>query len=159
MLRSDFIPWLIYSISPDFVYRSNGVDRSLLARIKGDAVKMDLLQSLYQTSFPTSLRGDGIVNDMKQVEAIQSYPLGQIEVPTLVIHARNDPIVPVDLGEYTADSIPQASFLKVNEGGHFCAVTHREQVVPAIREFFSQSLSLKYNEQNNISPPGRSPLR
>ena len=135
MLRSDFIPWLIYSISPDFVYRSNGVDRSLMARIKHDKDKMDLLNSLYQTSFPTSLRRDGIVNDMQQVAILPSYALGQIESPTLVIHAENDPIVPVDLGEYSAEHIPRASILILKDGGHFCTVTHREEIVPRVRNF------------------------
>lgn len=138
MLRSDFIPWLIYSISPDFVYRSNGVNRSLMARIKHDTEKMDLLHSLYQTSFPTSLRRDGIVNDMQQVEVLPSYALGQIESPTLVIHAVDDPIVPIDLGEYTAQKIPGANILKLEEGGHFCTVTHREEIVPVIRNFLDR---------------------
>ena len=137
MLRFDFVPWLIYSISPDFVFRSNGVNRSLLAQIEMDSEKMDLLHSLYQTSFPVSPRRDGIVNDMEQVSVLAPYALDQIQSPTLVIHAENDPIVPIGLGEYSATTIPDASFLKLTEGGHFCAVTHREEIVPTIREFLS----------------------
>ena len=135
MLRSDFVPWCIYSISPDFVYRSNGVNRSLLARIKLDPEKMRLL---YQTSFPTSLRRDGIVNDMQQVAVLPSYALERIVSPTLVVHAVNDPIVPIDLGEYSAQKIPSAKFLKLEEGGHFCTVTQREEVVPIMRNFLGR---------------------
>ena len=135
MLRFDFVPWLIYSISPDFVYRSNGVNRSLLAQIESNSEKMDLLQSLYDTSFPVSPRRDGIVNDMKQVSVLSPYALDQVQAQTLVIHAENDPIVPIDLGEYSANTIPNASFLKLSDGGHFCAVTHREEVVPRVRDF------------------------
>jgi pimeloyl-ACP methyl ester carboxylesterase len=135
MLKFDFVPWLIYSISPNFVYRSNGVNSPLLAQLELDSTKMDLLHSLYQTSFPVSLRRDGIVNDMEQVSVLPTYALDQIQSPTLVIHAENDPIVPIDLGEYSAKTIPHASFLKVNDGGHFCAVTHREEIVSRLRDF------------------------
>lgn len=135
ILRFDFVPWLIYSISPNFVYRSNGVNRSLLAQIGSDVEKKQLLSSLYQTSFPVSPRRDGIVNDMQQVSDLPRYSLDQIKSPALVIHAEDDPIVPIDLGEYSARTIPHASYLKLPEGGHFCAVTHREEIVPRLREF------------------------
>lgn len=133
MLRSDFVPWLIYSISPNFVYRSNGINRSILSEIKNDSEKMDLLSSLYNTSYPTSLRRDGIINDMQQVAGFPDYDLEEIELPTLVIHAVDDPIVPFALGEFTSQKIPGAEFLKIKDGGHFCTVTHREEIVPRIR--------------------------
>ena len=99
---------------------------------------MRLLYSLYQTSFPTSLRRDGIVNDMQQVAVLPSYALERIVSPTLVVHAVNDPIVPIDLGEYSAQKIPSAKFLKLEEGGHFCTVTQREEVVPIMRNFLGR---------------------
>ena len=141
MLRSDFIPWFIYTISPDFIYRSNGVNRKLLSRIKHDPEKMRLLETLFQTSFPTSLRRDGIVNDMQQGAILPPNVIEHIVTPTLVVHAINDPIVPFGLGEYTAQSIPGALFLRLEQGGHFCTVTHREEVVPIMREFLDRYAS------------------
>ncbi|MCJ7735117.1 MAG: alpha/beta hydrolase [Anaerolineales bacterium] len=138
MLRSDFIPWGIYAISSDFVYRSNGVNRDVLARIKPDSEKMLLLERLFYTSFPTSLRRDGIINDMDQVASLQTYDMDRIVTPTLVIHAVDDPIVPIDLGEYTAQTIQGTQFLRINDGGHFCSVTHREEVVPTILGFLER---------------------
>ena len=139
MLKSDFIPWSIYSINPDFVYRSNGVNRDLLSKIKFDQEKMNLLSTLFQTSFPTSLRREGIVNDMQQVAVFPTDFIERIVSPTLVVHAVNDPIVPIDLGEYSAQKIPGANILKLTEGGHFCTVTHREEIVPVIRNFLDRS--------------------
>ena len=40
--------------------------------------------------------------------------LPTITVPTLVIHAREDPVVPVQLGRYLADDIPDARYLEVD---------------------------------------------
>lgn len=138
MLRSDFIPWCIHALNPDFVYRSNGVNRDLLAQIKPDQEKMDLLSTLFQTTFPASPRREGMINDMGQAAIFPPYPLERITAPTLVIHAVNDPIVPFELGEFTARSIPGTQFLKLNQGGHFCCVTHREQVVPIINNFLNR---------------------
>src|SRR4029077_18262445 len=39
--------------------------------------------------------------------------LPTISAPTLVIHAREDPVVPVQLGRYLADHIPDARYLEV----------------------------------------------
>ncbi len=138
MLRSDFFPWCIYALNPDFVHRSNGVNRDLLAQIKPDQEKMDLLSTLFQTTFPASPRREGMINDMGQAAIFPPYPLERITAPTLVIHAIDDPIVPFELGEFTARSIPGAQFLKLDQGGHFCCVTHREQVVPIINNFLNR---------------------
>ncbi|MGB2957236.1 MAG: alpha/beta hydrolase [Anaerolineales bacterium] len=138
MLRSDFIPWCIYALNPDFVHRSNGVNRDLLAQIKPDQEKMGLLSTLFTTTFPASPRREGMINDMGQAAIFPPYPLERITAPTLVIHAIDDPIVPFELGEFTARSIPGAQFLKLSQGGHFCCVTHREQAVPTINNFLNR---------------------
>lgn len=138
LLKSDFIPWAIYSINPDFVYRANGVNRELLGRVKHDQEKMNFLDTLFQTTFPSSLRREGIVNDMRQSVVLLDYQLEQITTPTLVIHAIDDPIVPYNLGEFTARNIPGAQFLSLEEGGHFSCVTHREVAVPIIQKFLNR---------------------
>jgi pimeloyl-ACP methyl ester carboxylesterase len=138
MLKSDFIPWLIYSTAPQAVFQANGVSRALLAQIKHDREKMRLLDALYQTTFPSTLRREGMMNDMQQLTMLLSYPLAQITVPTLVVHAVNDPIMPFEMGEFSAHTIPNAQFLRVEDGGHFTSVTHREEIMPIIQEFLGR---------------------
>jgi pimeloyl-ACP methyl ester carboxylesterase len=139
MLKSDFIPWLLYTTTPDTVFQSNGVSRALLAKIKPDREKMRLLDALYQTTFPSTLRREGMINDMQQLTtALPAYPIEQIKVPTLVVHAVNDPIIPFEAGEFSASTIPNAQFLRLEDGGHFVSVTHREEIMPTIQEFLSR---------------------
>ena len=138
MLRSDFIPWLFFTMAPQAVFQANGVSRALLAKIKPDREKMDLLDALYQTTFPSTPRRDGMLNDLQQLTTFPRYPMEQITVPTLVIHAANDPIIPFASGEFSAHSIPKAQFLKLEDGGHFTSVTHREVTMPAIRAFLNR---------------------
>jgi pimeloyl-ACP methyl ester carboxylesterase len=61
--------------------------------------------------------------------------LGQITVPTLVLHGRNDHIVPVRLAEELADDIPGARLVTV-PGGHLSlAIRHQRRFADEIRAF------------------------
>ncbi len=60
---------------------------------------------------------------MRQITAIRTAPsrrdaLGRLNVPALVIHGSDDPLVPVDNGRRTADAIPGADLLIVPGLGH-----------------------------------------
>ncbi len=135
MLKSDLVPWLFYRLAPQAVFQANGVSRSLLKRIEPDREKMQLLDALYWTTFPSSLRREGMLNDLERLSTFPVYPLERIRLPTLVIHAVNDPIIPFASGEFSAAAIPGAQFLRLEDGGHFACVTQREEVIPVIREF------------------------
>ena len=100
---------------------------------------MRLLDALYHTTYPSTLRRDGLINDMQQLSNFQEYPLGHITAPTLVVHAVNDPIMPFSMGVFTASTIPNAQFLKMDDGGHFTCVTHREETIPVIQEFLNRN--------------------
>jgi len=138
MLKSDLIPWLFYTIAPNEVFHANGISRTLLSRIKQDQEKMRLLDALYHTTFPSTPRSAGMICDMQQLTNQFSYPVERITAPTLVIHAANDPVIPVESGEYSARTIPGAQFLRLEDGGHFACVTHREITLPRIRELLDR---------------------
>jgi pimeloyl-ACP methyl ester carboxylesterase len=138
MLKSDFIPWLFYTVAPHAVFQANGVSRALLARIKFEREKMHFLDALYRTTFPTTPRREGMINDMQQLTNFPTYPIQLITVPALVVHAVNDPIIPVESGEYSAQTIPNARFIRLEDGGHFACVTHSEETMPMVREFLKR---------------------
>jgi pimeloyl-ACP methyl ester carboxylesterase len=138
MLKSDFVPWLFYAAAPHVVFQSNGVSHALLARIKHDSGKMLLLDTLYKTTFPSTLRREGMINDMQQLTNFPVASLGQITVPALVVHAVNDPIIPFESGEFSACTIPNAQFLRMEDGGHFVCVTHREEIMPIVLDFLDR---------------------
>jgi 2-hydroxy-6-oxonona-2,4-dienedioate hydrolase len=138
MLKSDFIPWLFYTAAPHTVFQANGVSRALLAKIKLDREKIRLLDGLYQTTFPSTLRREGMMNDVQQLTHLPPYPIERITVPTLVVHAVNDPIIPFESGEFSAHTIPNAQFLKLDDGGHFACVTHREETIPIVQAFLNR---------------------
>lgn len=59
--------------------------------------------------------------------------LSSVNVPTLVIHGSEDPLIPVDAGKDTAEAIPGAELLIINGMGHtmLCPETW-DQIVDAI---------------------------
>jgi pimeloyl-ACP methyl ester carboxylesterase len=79
-----------------------------------------------------------MINDMQQLTKFPTYPLQLIAVPALVVHAVNDPIIPVESGEYSAQKIPNARFIRLEDGGHFACVTHSEETMPVVRGFLKR---------------------
>jgi pimeloyl-ACP methyl ester carboxylesterase len=146
MLSSDFLPWLLYQIAPGTVYQANGINRRLLARIKDDPETMRQLEALYSTNLPSSLRRKGMLCDMRQLANPFSIALERIDIPALVIHAEDDPVVPIASGEHSASMIPGARFLRLKEGGHMVCVTHREEILPVIHDFLT-----------SVEPGGKAP--
>jgi pimeloyl-ACP methyl ester carboxylesterase len=58
--------------------------------------------------------------------------LGRLEVPTLVIHGREDPLIDVSGGEATARAVPGAELLVIPGMGHEVSVPLWPQLVDAI---------------------------
>jgi 2-hydroxy-6-oxonona-2,4-dienedioate hydrolase len=135
LLKLNFLPWWLFHFNEAAVYKANGVGYTLFKQVSLDSEKLNSLRSLAATSMMPVLRRAGIINDLDQTTNMMPIPLSQIKTPTLVVHAVNDPVVPVEFGRFSANEIPGATMLEVEDGGHFCCVTHREIVVPAIQRF------------------------
>ena len=65
--------------------------------------------------------------------------LPTITAPTLVIHAREDPAVPVQFGRYLADHIPGARYLEVDGVDHCPFLTEPDKILTEIEEFLTGS--------------------
>ena len=63
--------------------------------------------------------------------------LDSVQIPTLVIHGTEDPILPFDHGEAIADSIPGAKLLALSGVGHELPDQEVDKVVGAILDFTS----------------------
>jgi pimeloyl-ACP methyl ester carboxylesterase len=68
-----------------------------------------------------------------------SNDLGQVRVPTLILHARDDQVVPIDEGRMLAANIPRAEFVELDSRNHILLqdepVWHR--FCEAVRSFFA----------------------
>ena len=68
---------------------------------------------------PAALRRDGAVFDATVGNAwIEDAALEDLAVPTLVIHAQDDPLASYDAARSAADRIPDARLVTLPSGGH-----------------------------------------
>jgi pimeloyl-ACP methyl ester carboxylesterase len=67
---------------------------------------------------------------------IAEVPLEEIPIPSLVIHSKDDAIVPSAVGRWVASRLPDATLVELEDGGHVPTITRPAQVVNAIRTRF-----------------------
>ena len=134
LLSTDFLPWALLHPEALMLIRP-----TLRKQVGADPEKKTMLSQLIQTAYPTSLRLSGMMNDANQIEALGEIPLESIRVPTLVIHGTSDEVVPYEQGVRSASRIPDAEFIPVLEGTHYCILTHLEMLRPAILEFLDKN--------------------
>jgi pimeloyl-ACP methyl ester carboxylesterase len=65
--------------------------------------------------------------------------LGEITVPTIVLHGTDDALFPPELGRSLAQSLPSAEFRLIPGAGHGLPLTHGEAVVEAVAELLDVS--------------------
>ncbi|MCU1452546.1 MAG: Alpha/beta hydrolase [Acidimicrobiales bacterium] len=58
--------------------------------------------------------------------------LGALDVPTLVVHGRQDPLVGLSGGQRTAELVPGAELLVIDDMGHDLPPAHWAQIIEAI---------------------------
>lgn len=79
----------------------------------------------------------------RQLQAILGHDvtqrLGEIHVPTLVVHGDYDPLVPVGNGKYLAEHIPNARLIIYPNTGHITIVERAEEYNRDVLTFLSES--------------------
>ncbi len=80
---------------------------------------------------------------MGQLQAVVSHDvsdqLGQIAVPTLVMHGERDVLVPPENGRRLADRIPGATYVGYPDAGHMFFIEEQDDVNHRLQAFFSSS--------------------
>jgi len=84
-----------------------------------------------------ALRKVGYENDMHQFDRIKSYPLEDVSVPTLILHARQDPKVLFLDAELAASRIPQAHLVPFEGPDHAFFITRKDTCTSTIRKFLA----------------------
>jgi len=133
LFQSDFVYWLITTKFESQLISIFGVPEKTQTKLTTAEKKWasEFLQSMH----PISLRKAGIYNDRKY--KIHDHSLEYITVPTLVIHAEDDSLISFTQGQYTTQNIPDAQFIKLQNGGHLLMGQH-EKVRSEVEEFLKQ---------------------
>lgn len=82
------------------------------------------VRELISTIVPASGRIDGLRNEAAAVASEATYDLEAVRAPVLVVHAEDDRLNPVAVGETIAHRVPGASFKRLPSGGHLLLGHH-----------------------------------
>ena len=63
--------------------------------------------------------------------------LPSIQAPTLILHAKDDPMITIENGRYLADKIPGASLVELDTPDHLPWVGDPEQVLAEVKRFLT----------------------
>ena len=67
--------------------------------------------------------------------------LARMDVPALVVHGRQDVIVPIESSRYLAEHLPQADLFVINECGHWTQIEQADKFAGLLRTFVEGGLS------------------
>jgi pimeloyl-ACP methyl ester carboxylesterase len=136
LFRSDFIFWVLTTYFPSGMYSIMGVPEGFAMIPQQEADMAEVMDTL----LPVSPRADGALFDMyiSNPDINTGYPLDEISVPVLVIHAKDDPLANYENARSMAGRIPDAKLVTIENGGH-PLLGHEEKIRSEINGFLEQT--------------------
>ena len=119
VFNSDFLMWVITTYFQSMMQPNVGVPAGYPLSNADQLMVSGVIRSV----LPIKPRTAGFVFDMftsntDMDQHPDEYPMEKIVVPTLVIHAMDDPLAVYDNAEALAARIPNAKLLSIPRGGH-----------------------------------------
>jgi pimeloyl-ACP methyl ester carboxylesterase len=130
--------WLIWTFLPSTMRFLSGVPRGLPVSADDALFVTDFIDSL----FPIKPKEQGIDFDVfVSNAAVNGYRLEAIDVPTLIVHTKDDPLVSYEAAERAAGRIPGARLVSLETGGHLL-LGQTEAIRRELDGFLSPSLAI-----------------
>ena len=135
IFSSDFPYWALTKVGRSALEAIFDVKPDMRAGLRPE--ESAFLGDMVDAFQPVTERIRGLGNEVSAIDPRVRYPLEEIRVPALVVHAGDDGINPFSFGEHTARRIPGAEFLPLASGGHLLLGNHaalRARVGAFLRE-------------------------
>jgi pimeloyl-ACP methyl ester carboxylesterase len=115
VLYTDRACWALKAFTPALFARICGTPKGFRA----SPAEQRALESVMEGLFPITPRRQGAIFDTLVSEPeVDSFPLEQISVPTLMVHAADDALAPYATVPPAAARIPGARLVTIQRGGH-----------------------------------------
>lgn len=121
LVGSDIGYWVMQRLAPGLLRSAFDARPDLLAEEEEGRV---FTERLVETFIPASARLAGLRNEGAAVDPNTVYDLEAIRAPILVVHAADDRLNPVAIGEMIAARIAGAEFIRYETGGHLLLGHH-----------------------------------
>jgi pimeloyl-ACP methyl ester carboxylesterase len=112
---SDPALWTLKALIPPMMRRLMGVPKGF-PRDAADSRRVD---EWFDSFFPIGPRAEGAIFDAFTCNPeINGYSLEDLRVPTLLLHAKDDPLATYDAAARAAERIPGSVLISLDSGGH-----------------------------------------
>lgn len=112
---SDRAMWTLRALVPPMMGRLMGVPQGFPSSEDDSRRMAEMLDSI----FPLGPRREGALFDAYVSNPeVGTYPLEDLHVPTLILHARDDPLASHQAAVHAAQRIPRAKLVSLDSGGH-----------------------------------------
>lgn len=114
-----------------------GWSRSLAPAVMGNPDRPELSEELAQSFARTR---DRIAVDFARAIFLSDYraEVGEVVVPTLILQASSDPMVPAEVGDYLHDHISGSRLVRLSATGHFPHISGPDETSEVVRQFLSE---------------------
>ncbi len=120
---SDPAMWTLKVLTPSLLARLMGVPSGFPKGTEDARSVQEMVDSI----FPLGPRAEGAVFDaFVSNPEVNAYPLEDLTVPTLLVHAKDDPLASYNAALCAAERIPGSVLISLESGGHLAlGQTHR----------------------------------
>jgi pimeloyl-ACP methyl ester carboxylesterase len=117
--------WMFADFFIDSLQRTNPADTKVRA----------LGEIVMKSTYPFSARDAGRINDGEQFSRLSSWPLAQIECPTLIVHGTKDTTVPFAQAQFAHEQIGGSQLEAFEGGDHFISITYGTKIDGLVAQF------------------------
>ncbi len=140
LVTSDFFLWLLMRCSPSTMMSIAGIPGNLQKTITQE--QREWYAAFCQTFLPTVPRSKGILFDAYiSNPEIDTVPFETITVPTLIFHAKDDPLPPYASAEKMVGRIADAVFVGYEHGGHLL-LGHDDDTRKKMDQFIADCIAI-----------------
>jgi len=134
LIFRDVPMWALTVFARPILLRQIGVPNGFELAAGDQRIVSDLIDSF----FPVALKTQGVAFDAFVADPdVNNYQLEAITVPTLIVHATDDPLVSYEAAQRAVGRIPGARLLSVERGGHLLLGGHREVIGREVTAFLA----------------------
>jgi pimeloyl-ACP methyl ester carboxylesterase len=134
LVYQDAIVWMLKVFARPVLLRQIGIPRGYTLEAPDERIVADVLDGL----FPVAPRVEGVMSDAFVFDPeVHKYQLEALAVPTMIVHAKDDPLVAYDVAERAAERVRGAQLLTVERGGHLMLGGHGEMIARSVLAFLT----------------------
>lgn len=139
LLFADPPLWAIKVLTPSLLARMMGVPNGF----PQSAAEAQFVSEMADSLFPVGPRAQGALFDAFVSNAdVNSYDLEELTVPTLIVHAQDDPLASYDAARRAAERIPGAVLVGIDSGGHLM-LGQTEHLRAEVATFFATPVAAR----------------